>query len=121
MAEDEDTVAACEERRMVPFGFWQHISAGPKMAFQMMMTTTERLIEDTVPTMFSFLDSGSLMTAAAVSRAWRKVAVKDDFWYEILKTEFSIEADSLRPPPRPLRRLWFQMRRTFRSLLVASY
>ncbi|KAJ8599079.1 hypothetical protein CTAYLR_007615 [Chrysophaeum taylorii] len=80
----------------------------------------EKLIEDTVPTLLSYMDSATLLTAAAVCQDWRNLATRDDLWDRILKLEFSIQADSLNPAPRPLKRLWIQMRRTFRYLLVSS-
>lgn len=107
---EEDTQA------IVPYGFWRFPLSLAQSAFQL----GTRLVEDTVPTMVSFMDSSSLLAAAVVCHGWRKIASRDDFWTTILRVEFAIEVDSLEPAPKPLKRLWIQMRRTFRSLLMSA-
>ena len=34
-----------------------------------------------------------------------------------MQDEYSLDPGSLDPPPRPVKQLWFSMRRAFRSLL----
>lgn len=115
---DETAQADEPVQTLVPLGFWRFPVRFFDGAFHVIIQRCEKLLEDLVPTLFSYMDSASLMTAGAVCHGWRRLATCDTLWQRILKAEFSIEADTLRPPPQPLMRLWIQMRRTFRSLLL---
>lgn len=113
-AEDTDgsTVPFRQEvSTLVPADFWRFPVFVVDNAL-LFIQSCEKLLEDTMPTLFSYMDSTTLITAAVVCHGWRTLATCDVLWQRILKLEFSIEADSLAPPPRPLKRLWIQMRRT---------
>lgn len=100
-----------EVNTLVPVDFWRFPVYVVDNAW-LFIQSCEKLLADTVPTLFSYMDSTTLITAAVVCHGWRTLATCDVLWQRILKLEFSIEADSLAPPPRPLKRLWIQMRRT---------
>ena len=103
---------------LVPLDFWSYPRMFIHAAHQMMENVCEKMIQDTVPQMISYLDSATLLAAATVSHLWREIATRDEFWQAILKVEFSLDSADLDPPILPIKRLWLHMRRGLRALLT---
>ena len=58
-----------------------------------------------------------LLKSACVCKDWTEIAARDCYWERLVRRDYAVDADDLRPPPRPVKQLWLAMRRAFRAVV----
>jgi len=86
------------------------------------------MIADVVPIILSYCDAHTLARASAVSREWRRLALRNELWENLCRQTFGVSAREMNPRPDPVKQLYIlshrhlkdicrmEMRSTFRSL-----
>ena len=75
-----------------------------------------RVVTDCVPIMHSYMQPLQ-RKSACVCKDWTEIAARDVYWERLVRRDYAVDADDLRPPPRPVKQLWLAMRRAFRAVV----
>ena len=76
-----------------------------------------RVVTDCVPIVHSYMQPLQLLKSACVCKDWTEIAARDVYWERLVRRDYAVDADDLRPPPRPVKQLWLAMRRAFRAVV----
>ena len=76
-----------------------------------------RVVTDCVPIVHSYMQPLQLLKSACVCKDWTEIAARDCYWERLVRRDYAVDADDLRPPPRPVKQLWLAMRRAFRAVV----
>ena len=60
-----------------------------------------RVVTDCVPIVHSYMQPLQLLKSACVCKDWTEIAARDCYWERLVRRDYAVDADDLRPPPRP--------------------
>ena len=91
-------------------------AAAPLLSSYFLTLAVEpRVVTDCVPIVHSYMQPLQLLKSACVCKDWTEIAARDVYWERLVRRDYAVDADDLRPPPRPVKQLWLAMRRAFRA------
>lgn len=117
-----DTRERSDSTELVPYDPWCGLlPRHPLLSSYFLAVAAEpKVVTDCVPIVHAYMCPVQLLKAACVCKGWTEIAARDIYWERLVKRDYCLDAEDLRPRPRPVKQLWLAMRRAFRAVARAG-